>query len=368
MLGEFSYYIRMVPLIVGIAGLSLTKDELDVFRVIRPAGYILFSRNIESAEQVRDLTNSLCSLHQSPPLIGIDQEGGRVVRTKALGIELPSAGTIARRSIPQEIVQQAVLTARVLLQLGINMNFAPVLDIGRQDLVGNALSDRCWGITVAEIVSHTRIYADALLREGILTCGKHFPGLGRADVDAHYQLPVVNASLEELLEQDIIPFTALYEKSLSSIMCAHVRFPLLDANYSSSLSKIIITDLLRNQLGYEGLVITDDLDMGAITAQYELSTAVVMALEAGNDLAMVCHSLDKLSDIAQVIAGRFSSVEQYDSLCRLEKALSWIEYKRKPFSSKAWQCLVRESQAFMKSISGEGKEGGLREVSPVENY
>lgn len=355
----------MELLFAGVGGETLTKEERELFRRIKPAGYVLFSRNIASVGQTRALTDELSALNDFIPLIAIDQEGGRVVRTKALGVELPSPEELSVAGKQAFIKMHAYLTACVLRQLGFNMNFAPVLDIGAAEKTGKALTGRCWGSDVKTVVSNAGVYADTLLRNEILTCGKHFPGLGRAWVDPHHELPVVDASLEDLLVRDVIPFTALGDKGLSAVMCAHVFFPRLDRERLSSLSSRILTGLLRNQLGYEGLIVTDDLDMGAIAENFGVPEASAMAIEAGNDLAMICHSGDKLEACSAAIRGL-----PYPLLAEREARVSDFLWKklpaRMPFSLKKWEKALNETREFSKQFSGKAPDS--KPSSPVHEY
>lgn len=356
----------MLPLLAGIAGTELSSAEEALFRRVQPAGYILFSRNIESGEQTRRLTDSLYALSEETPFLTIDQEGGRVVRTGALGWMLPSASCLAKRGDSRDIVKQATLTARGLRLLGFNMNLAPVLDLGRRDRVSNALPDRCWGTTPNEVLAGACVYAGALKKGGVLTCGKHFPGLGRASVDPHYELPIVDATGEDLQKQDVIPFTSLGEDMLDAVMCAHVFFPHLDEKYPSSLSRIILTDFLRNQLGYEGLVMTDDLDMGAITSRYSLEDAVVLAVNAGNDLAMVCHSHERMADVADALRLNVSPIRREETEVRLLRYSRKMIARRSEYSFGEWEQLLEESRVFYKTCSDSSDETG--DQSPVTRY
>lgn len=355
----------MELLILGIESTELSSAERELFRAIQPAGYILFSRNIEDCEQTRRLTDDLATLHEYVPLIGIDQEGGRVIRTKALGLEAPSAVELGKRHDVQIARMHGYWTARTLRQLGFNMNFAPVLDIASRGSFSNALQGRYWGNNVNDVVTYAGAFAATQLKGDVLTCGKHFPGLGRAEVDPHFELPVVDVSLDDLLREDIIPFTALGGSCLSAIMCAHVFFPQLDEVNFASISRRILTDLLRNQLGYEGLILTDDLDMGAVANRFSLPEAASRAIEAGNDLAMICHSREGLDEVAGALSQLPVSILE-DRRDRVNEFL-WkkIPY-REPFSAKRWEEACEGSRRFYEEYSSPG-EGGDR-VSPVQLY
>jgi beta-N-acetylhexosaminidase len=289
-------------LLLGINGTSLTSGEAERFRRLLPAGYILFSRNIADARQTRKLTDDLREISNFEPIIAIDQEGGRVTRTTALASPAPSAPALAARANYGLIHDAAVLTADLLRLLGCNMNFAPMLDLDHFPDVSNATSGRSWGRDPQRVIDYAGHWNRWLRKRSIATCGKHFPGGGRATSDPHHDLPRCNATLEELLREDILPFTALMPE-LDSIMLAHIEFPILDSDYPASLSSKIIRGLLRGQLGFDHhLVMTDDLDMGAITKRFGRGEDAKRAIEAGNDLAMICHNTESADLAAQAIA------------------------------------------------------------------
>lgn len=334
----------MLPLIIGLEGFALTVAEEKSIQDCQPTGFILFSRNIESCAQVCALTARLRDLCKHEPIISIDQEGGRVIRTAALGLPQPSAGDLSRGNNVQDVVEHAQITALALRMLGVNLNFAPVLDLDQHESYENALSSRCWGADVNHVISMAGIYNSNLLQAGVLTCGKHFPGLGRAKKDPHFSLPSISASLDDFLHRDLIPFTALMPV-LPSVMVAHFLMSELDNNMPSSLSQPIVTKLLRNQLGYEGVVFTDDLCMQAIMDVYAPADAVVHALNAGCDLPLVCHNVqDYILDIMSAVA-TVDSVVQYDSESRIIGLIKKLSPPL-PFRQDKWEHLLVRARAL----------------------
>jgi len=288
-------------LLLGLDGPELRLDEAALFRRLQPAGYILFSRNIVSPEQTRKLTDDLRDLSVDLPIIGIDQEGGRVTRTKEMAPVLPSAEALAARGDMGKIADAGVLTGELLQLFGFNLNFAPVLDLDHFPGLANALRGRCWGRDPQRVIDYAGQWNRWMRRQSIASCGKHFPACGRAVSDPHHDLPSSPATLEELLREDVIPYTALMPE-LDSIMLAHIEFPNIDADFPASLSPKIIRRFLRDQLGFDRhLVMTDDLDMGAITKRYGRGEDVKLAIRAGNDLAMICHRIDTAETAAQAI-------------------------------------------------------------------
>ncbi len=329
----------MLPVIAGIEGVMLTERERELFSRLQPAGYILFSRNITDYELCRELTDDLRSLTQGPyePIIAIDQEGGRVVRTAELGLRLPSASALAAANDAHLIRRAALTCARGLYTLGVNTNFAPVLDLASSH--ANALPSRCWGADTQEVISRAGEWNRTLCRGGIMTTGKHFPGMGEAAVDPHHDLPVLHGTRDSFLQQAAIPFTALMPE-LPSLMIAHLLIPEMDAELPTSLSPELVQGFLRDQLGYEGLVFTDDLCMGAIARRYTPAESVPLALKAGCDLPLVCHdAAEHLDAIAEAVAAlpspRLMEVEERVNRFRLQIStercmtfLEWNEYLR----------------------------------------
>jgi beta-N-acetylhexosaminidase len=290
-------------LMLGIAGPELAPEEAALFRKIQPAGHILFTRNIVSPEQTRKLTDDLRDLSVDTPIIAIDQEGGRVTRTRGFAPAAPSAPALAARADYGKIADAAALTADLLRMLGVNLNLAPVLDLDHFPGEPNALRGRSWGRDPQRVIDYAGHWNRWQRKRHLAGCGKHFPAGGRAVADPHHDLPVCPATLEELLREDVLPFTALMPE-LDAVMLAHIEFPNIDPDFPASLSPRIVRRFLRDQLGFDRhLVLTDDLDMGAIAGRYSRGEDVQLALRAGNDLAMICHRTETAETAARAIAG-----------------------------------------------------------------
>lgn len=290
-------------LILGLAGPELTKAEAAMFGRLQPAGYILFTRNIVSPQQVRKLTDDLRDLSKLAPLIAIDQEGGRVTRTRDIAPAAPSPAALAAAGDSKRWAEAGAFTGQLLRLLGINFNLAPVLDLDHFPDTANALPGRCWGRDPQRVIDGAGTWNRWLRKRGIASCAKHFPAGGRARSDPHHDLPSSPATLEDLLREDVIPYTALMPE-LDAIMLAHVEFPGIDPDLPASLSPRIIRRFLRDQLGFDRhLVLTDDLDMGAITRRYGRGPDARLAIEAGNDLALICHQVESADIAAAAIAG-----------------------------------------------------------------
>lgn len=351
-------------LLLGIAGPELAPDEAAMFRKLQPAGYILFSRNIVSARQTRKLTDDLRELSLDEPILAIDQEGGRVTRTAAIAPAAPSAPALAARGDYGKIADAAVLTADLLRLLGLNLNFAPVLDLDHFPNEQNALRGRCWGRDPQRVIDHAGHWNRWQRKRHLAGCGKHFPACGRAVTDPHHDLPTSDATIEELLREDVLPYTALMPE-LDAIMLAHVVFPNIDPDFPASLSPRVIRRFLRDQLGFDHhLVLTDDLDMGAIANRYGRGEDVKLALTAGNDLAMICHRTDTAEAAARAIAElpHWITEEARNRLERfrrkkLKSPLGW--------SGSKWE----ETCAALGKLAAEFPEDpGQSANSPVASY
>ena len=311
-------------LLLGVKGTELTSEEAALFRKLQPAGFVLFTRNVEIPQQVRRLTDDLRELCMDEPILGIDQEGGRVTRTAGIAPALPSASAFAAKPETEQIARAAELTAELLRMLGLNLNFAPVLDLDHFPGVQNALRQRCWGRDAQDVINRAGFWNRWTRKRGMLGCGKHFPACGRAQSDPHEDLPFCDATKEEIMAEDVIPYTALMPE-LDAVMLAHVMFPKVDAELPASLSRTIVTGWLRDQLGFDKhLVMTDDLDMGAITDRYRRGEDVKLAIKAGNDLAMICHKTETAEVAAKAIAEVSIGLREdaQERLARVRKKMS----------------------------------------------
>ena len=352
----------MLPVIAGVEGTTLTGRERELFTRLQPAGYILFSRNIEDYEFTRELTDELRRLTTGPdaPIIAIDQEGGRVVRTAGIGVQLPSAAALAQTGSSHMIRQAAHYCASCLHTLGVNTNFAPVLDLASPH--ANALPSRCWGSDTQQVISHAGVWNRAMFGRGIQTCGKHFPGMGAAECDPHHDLPVLHGTRESFLKEAAIPFTALMPE-LPSLMIAHLLIPGIDAELPTSLSPALVQGFLRDQLGYEGVVFTDDLCMGAIAKRYSPAESAALALRAGCDLPLVCHNaVEHLETVAAAVAALPEELlEQVER--RIERFRLHLSTQR-PMGFIEWNDYLKNVAAFTASVPEVSAAPG----SPVQGY
>ncbi len=291
-------------LLTGVPGTKLDLPTARLFRSLQPGGFILFGRNIESPQQLRKLIDDLRDLSRHEPIITIDQEGGRVSRLRLIGNEPPNARQLAQSGRSDLVQKHGELTATLLRLFGFNLNLCPVLDIAFDDDADNSLRGRCWGHSAEEVIHYASLFNNAMRLGGILSCGKHFPGYSRASVDPHHSLPIIDLTLDELERDELAVFKAFCgsQATVDSMMIGHAFYPALDSTRTpSSLSRAVVTDLLRGKLGYHGLIMTDDLDMGAILEESGFDATIHKALAAGNDLLMICHRMEMVEQAAKLL-------------------------------------------------------------------
>lgn len=279
-------------LIIDLPGTTLDSETREVLETIQPGGVLLSDQNIESAQQVVELTSAIRSVVGVPPVIAVDQEGGQADRLKPIYSQMPSADLLRASSDVSIADRLGEITAEALRTLGFNLNFGPVLDIAFDDSAHNGLRGRYLGNSTAQIIRLAGSYLEGLQRGGVIGIGKHFPGLGGAKEDPRERLPQIDRSRDDILRHDLLPYTELFSKinaRLNGVIVGHAHYPAFDgpAALPASLSKNIVTGLLRDELQFKGIVITDDLTMGAVTSTRDLSEAAVLGVEAGNDMVMV---------------------------------------------------------------------------------
>ena len=294
-------------LFVGITGTTVDDDTRKLLQTVQPGGIILFARNIESSEQVSDLNMELRRMLKVAPLISIDQEGGRVDRLKKICPPMPSVQKLRALDDARCAHEHGSITAELLRLLGFNMNFAPVVDIAVHEEADNALQERCFGTKTQKIIRLSSAYLEGLQNGSIIGCGKHFPGLGDSVVDSHKKLPLVERSEEKLKAHDLQIYQDLMVKlnsQLQVIMIAHAVYPALDNSnppIPASLSAKIVTDLLRSKMEFQGLAISDDMEMGAISEAMGFSEAVLSAVKAGEDMMLICQSPEKIMEASETL-------------------------------------------------------------------
>jgi len=296
-IGQFFY--------IGLSGTTLDAEARSLIDEVQPGGVIMFGRNVEGPQQLRDLLDGIKEQLPNNPLLGVDQEGGLVDRLRKIFTPMPSARTIREHGDLAGARSLGRITGQALRLLGFNMNFAPVMSImtDERDLLSNGLYSRSFGRSPGEVLGYTTVYLRGLQETGIIGCLKHFPGIGAGEVDSHEQMPMVTLSHDDLMAQDLAPYVELFQRKDDRVRCvmvSHGGFPNIDIKKGvtggllepASLSHNIVTNLLRQELGFQHLVVTDDLEMGAISKHCEIEAAVVRAFLAGNDMMLICAHPD----------------------------------------------------------------------------
>ncbi|WP_420496065.1 beta-N-acetylhexosaminidase [Macrococcus psychrotolerans] len=273
-------------LVLGFNGTDYNA-ALKRYSARKIGGVILFKRNIVNESQVTQLNRDI--FHNAtdiPMFIGIDQEGGRVNRLPASIQNIESAYTIGLSHDKQYAYQQGRYIGENVKRMGFNLDFAPVLDIWSNP-VNKVIGDRSFGHDANTVSDMSRSFRRGINDSGIITSGKHFPGHGDTVADSHVTLPVSNKSLDELMKFELLPFKRHIDDGIDMIMVSHISFPSIDSNYPASISKEIVTNILKKRLGYKGVIISDDLNMGAISNRYSLNEAVVRGLQSGETIMLI---------------------------------------------------------------------------------
>jgi beta-N-acetylhexosaminidase len=307
-------------LIAGFDGESLSVEIKSLVREFGLGGVVLFARNIAGPEQLAELCFEAARLDPDLPLwVSIDQEGGRVARLKAPFTQFPAMATIGRSGDPDLARRFARAMAAELKAVGVSLDFAPVLDVHtnpRNPVIGDrALSDK------PDVVARLgAVIIHALQETGIAACGKHFPGHGDTATDSHLELPLIEHPIDRLRGVELVPFRAAIAAAVASIMTAHVFLPALDELRPATLSKRVVSGVLREELQFDGLILSDDLEMKAIAAQYAVPAAAVLAVEAGCDGVLICSG-DHDTQAAALEALIHAVEDQAIRLPRIDDAL-----------------------------------------------
>lgn len=279
-------------LVVGFEGHKLTDSTLNFLQQWDLGGVILFKRNLESFEQLRDLNASIYLAAKKPPIVSVDHEGGRVFRLPEPFTVFPPMRRVgdfcARAGDCSAAEEVGKVFARELRAAGFNLDYAPVLDVDSNPQ-NPIIGDRAFAVDPERVADNALAFLSGLQSEGVQGCGKHFPGHGDTREDSHLTLPVVDKALEALLSCELRPFARAVKAGIPMLMTAHVLYPSLDADWPATLSEKILGDLLRKEMGYSGLIISDDFFMKGIAARWSLEEAAERFLRVGGDLVLLCH-------------------------------------------------------------------------------
>ena len=320
-------------LMVGLPGLEVDASTLDLIATEGVHNFILFRRNVRDRQQLTDLCAALreaCLGHGLPrPLIAIDQEGGQVARLSPPFATFPEPRQVAEGAECRALLHQnATVCATELVEVGINVNLAPVLDVCPSGQ-GLFMERRCLGEDPERVAELGVIVVNGLQTGGVAACAKHFPGLGSATLDPHLELPVVEAAAARLLEGELKPFRWAFAAKVAAVMTSHAVYADLDASVPGTLSAKVVQDLVRGRCGYDGLIITDDMEMGAIEKFMDFPQAVLAAFRAGADLVLICHDHDKIRRALAALRDLLTEEESwqarvFESLRRQTEVLAWV--------------------------------------------
>jgi len=325
----------------GMPGTTLAAHTDELIRGGCIGGVILFSRNIENPFQLATLCNDLqersLNYHGTPLFLAVDQEGGRVARLKEPFTSFPGNTAIGEDPQPLKKAEEfARVTAKEMALVGLNMNFAPVVDVRRGEpekhLAGRTFGDRPERVSVLG-----RTVVKVLQENGVMATAKHFPGLGGTSLDPHHHLPTIEADLAEIETINLPPFLAAIKAGVSAIMSSHAIYPALDPDFPATMSYRILTGLIRDRLGFKGLLITDDLEMGAIKKNWGVAEGAVASFAAGADILLICEdqmliyeSIDKLKE--KLMSGEIGAGRLHQSFDRIAAAKSVFLKKREMVS------------------------------------
>jgi beta-N-acetylhexosaminidase len=356
-------------IMTGVPGKELDAETARLFRRVQPGAYIIFGRNLASATQLRKLIDDLRDLSDIEPIITIDQEGGRVSRLRRIGNEPPNAQQLRDKNDIDLIRRHGDITGRLLRLFGFNLDLCPVLDISFNDGAENSLHGRCYGKDVQQVVRNAGAFNQAMRGQGIASCGKHFPGYSAATSDAHFQLPRIDRTREELDHNELAVFRG-FVRDVDSMMICHGWYPCFESEPTpATVSRRIVTELLRDEFGFDGLIMTDDLDMGAILTGYRLDDTIRLCLEAGNDITMLCHRVPEIETVHRIL-GTLPS----DQIERAQQHIGDFKKNLSPaqkFSESAFQEINREIADLRTAVVGEEEAGTVvteRQISPVERF
>lgn len=314
-------------LMVGFEGSRFRPELKELIDTFHVGGIILFSTNVAAPREMEELCRSMQAYSlecgQPPLFIAIDQEGGCVARLKEPFTQFPGNPSMRGR---EDAVYFAETAAKELRSVGINMNMAPVMDMPPHGFK-SVMDDRVFGSEPDRVIGLGSTIIDRLQQDGVMAVAKHFPGIGRTTLDSHIDKPLLDTAFHDLASHDLLPFAAAVKHDVAGIMLSHICYTALDPVWPASLSEKIASELLRNQMGYNGLVLTDDLDMGAIRNYHDIETCISRIFLADVDIALICHEgpdIEKafvalLNLIKASSENRFKAIRSADRILKAKK-------------------------------------------------
>jgi len=290
-------------IIIGLEGYDVDDHTKEMIEENFIGGVILFSNNIKNPQQLLQLTNNLKEKNKNnrlPLFISIDEEGGRVSRLPSEFVKFPSNGIIGGKNNPELSYEIGSTIAKQIQALGFNIDFAPVLDI-HSNPNNSVIGDRSFGSDKDKVGKLGIETMKGIQSQNIISVVKHFPGHGDTDLDSHSGLPSVDKDIDELMELELFPFKEAIENKADAVMVAHILYNEIDSQYPATLSESIMQEILRKQLGFKGLIFTDDMTMGAIVENYDIGKAAVQSIKAGSDIVLVCHGYENEDKVVKAL-------------------------------------------------------------------
>jgi len=308
-----------IHLVAGFEGIEINDHLQTIIKDLGAAGVILFSRNFESPEQLAELTRKIREMAEGRIFICVDQEGGRVARLKEPFTIWPTMNELGRTNDIELATSFGKAIAKELLAVGIDWNLAPIMDVNSNP-DNPIIGDRAFGDNPGVVSKMGVAVIKAMQDQGLMACAKHFPGHGGTSKDSHLELPMVVANEDEIYRQELAPFVAAIDAGVASIMPAHVLYPSLDMAHPASTSRVLIQGKLRQALLYNDIVITDDLEMKAVSEKYEPYDLIFMAAMAGNDFLLACNNFELQEQIVKVLYdGRLNNILPSETFIQSEK-------------------------------------------------
>jgi len=356
-------------LFIGVSGKTLTEDEKKFIIENNIAGITLFGRNCESPEQVRQLCAEIQNLRHRmidkvPLFIAIDMEGGRVARLKAPFTQWPAAKKLGDLDSPTASFNLAYAMGKELRAVGINLNFSPCTDT-LTNTKNTAIGDRAFSTDSEQVAKHASAYIRGFIKADIISCAKHFPGHGNTIVDSHDELPIESTQLSELEKNEFIPFKKSFKSRLQFLMTSHIKFTNIDAENPVTFSEKFLKKILREELRYRGFIISDDLDMKALSNNYSREEIPVKALKAGVDFLLYCNQPDSekiaVESIAKALKDGVLNLTEMQS--SYKKILDWKKENLKnpdPLDATSASRIIGHADHFKLSqaiINGEVPPG-----------